>query len=98
MRAQVVQVDQQLRMVSSPTYSPLDRDKALAEQNVSGFYFIFKFYTYGKAFFSLHPLTLKNYPQGRNSAFIPFTFSVQFTLTLNSYSPLSVPHKHIEMT
>ena len=40
MRAQVVQVDQQLRLVSSPAYSPLDRDKALAEQNVSGFFFI----------------------------------------------------------
>ncbi len=37
MRAQVVQVDQQLRLVSSPAYSPLDRDKALAEQNVSEF-------------------------------------------------------------
>ena len=35
MRGQVVQVDQQLRMVSSPAYSALDRDKALAEQNVS---------------------------------------------------------------
>lgn len=35
LRAQVVQVDQQLRLVSSPAYSPLDRDKALAEQNVS---------------------------------------------------------------
>merc|ERR1712071_464983 len=34
LRAQVVQVDQQLRMVSSPAYSPLDRDKAVAEQNV----------------------------------------------------------------
>lgn len=33
LRSQVVQVDQQLRMVSSPTYSPNDRDKALAEQN-----------------------------------------------------------------
>jgi len=37
LRAQVVQVDQQLRMVSSPAYSPLDRDKAVAEQNVSTF-------------------------------------------------------------
>ena len=35
LRGQVVQVDQQLRMVSSPAYSAMDRDKALAEQNVS---------------------------------------------------------------
>ena len=35
LRTQVVQVEQQLRLVTSPAYSPLDRDKAVAEQNVS---------------------------------------------------------------
>ncbi len=35
LRTQVVQVEQQLRLVSSPAYSPLDRDKSVAEQNVS---------------------------------------------------------------
>lgn len=35
LRQQMVGVEQQLRIVSSPTYSPRDRDKAVAEQNVS---------------------------------------------------------------
>lgn len=33
LRQQMVGVEQQLRLVSSPTYSPRDRDKAVAEQN-----------------------------------------------------------------
>lgn len=49
MRAQVVQVDQQLRLVSSPAYSPLDRDKALAEQNVSGLFLALVLF-YGNSF------------------------------------------------
>ena len=35
LRQQMVGVEQQLRLVSSPTYSPRDRDKAVAEQSVS---------------------------------------------------------------
>ncbi|KAK8381870.1 hypothetical protein O3P69_015107 [Scylla paramamosain] len=34
LRQQMVGVEQQLRIVSSPTYSPRDRDKAVAEQNI----------------------------------------------------------------
>ncbi|PSN34718.1 hypothetical protein C0J52_20229 [Blattella germanica] len=33
LRQQIVQVEQQLRVVLSPTYSPHDRDKAMEEQN-----------------------------------------------------------------
>ena len=38
MRSSIVQVEQQLRLVSSPAYAPQDRDKAIAEQNVSDSY------------------------------------------------------------
>ena len=42
LRQQIVQVEQQLRAVLSPTYLPNERDKALQEQQV-GFY---EFYLY----------------------------------------------------
>lgn len=37
LRQQIVQVEQQLRTVLSPTYLPNDREKALQEQQVGSF-------------------------------------------------------------
>lgn len=49
LRQQIVQVEQQLRTVLSPTYLPNDREKALQEQQV-GLFILLKLPTY---FFSI---------------------------------------------
>ena len=64
----MVQVDQQLRLVSSPAYSPLDRDKALAEQNVSGLFLALVYFTKTP---SLFPVLLMNSLQRRKLTLVP---------------------------
>lgn len=44
LKQQVVQVEQQLRVVMSPTYLPHDRDKATEDQNVSLTFILVHYY------------------------------------------------------
>lgn len=42
LRHKIIEEEQQLRAVMAPTYLPHDREKAMAEQQVSGFFDLFK--------------------------------------------------------